>query len=132
MLVKQVRVCSPFVGRYLLPSFFSFFSDLAVAMPRIMWPAEAENFLIEEWHAVLKSTQGVMMTKAEKVDLVLKKLNGQSKENEWDLDLSTDQIVNKLDTLSKKARRTYDKFRKSTSTGSAVNDLYDLQAAYQE
>ena len=65
-------------------------------------------------------------------DLVLKKLNGQSKENEWDLDLSTDQFVNKLDTLSKKARRTYDKFRKSTSTGSAVNDLYDLQAAYQE
>ena len=79
MLVKQVRVCSPFVGRYLLPSFLAFFSDLAVAMPRIMWPAEAEKFLIEEWHAVLKSTQGVMMTKAEKVDLVSKKLNARSK-----------------------------------------------------
>ena len=51
-------------------------------MPRKMWPAEAEKFLIEEWHTVLKSTQGVMMTKAEKVDLVLKKLNARSKENE--------------------------------------------------
>ena len=62
-------------------------------MPRKMWPAEAEKFLIEEWHTVLKSTQGVMMTKAEKVDLVLKKLNARSKENEWDLDLSTDRAL---------------------------------------
>ena len=60
-----------------------------------MWPAEAEKFLIEEWHTVLKSTQGVMMTKAEKVDLVLKKLNARSKENEWDLDLSTDRALEK-------------------------------------
>ena len=51
-------------------------------MPRKMWPAEAEKFLIKEWHTVLKSTQGVMMTKAEEVDLVLKKLNARSKENE--------------------------------------------------
>ena len=69
MLAKQVRVC---VARSLVSVFAVFFSlffpDLAVAMPRKMWPAEAEKFLIEEWHTVLKSTQGVMMTKAEKVD----------------------------------------------------------------
>ena len=64
-----------------------------MATPRKIWPAEAEKFLIEEWHTVLKLTQGVMITKAKKVDLVLKKLNARSKENEWDLDLSTDRAV---------------------------------------
>ena len=102
MLVKQVHVC---VARSLVAVFAVFFSlffpDLAVAMPRKMWPAEAEKFLIEEWHTVLKSTQGVMMTKAEKVDLVLKKLNARSKENEWDLDLSTDRALEKKKGSSK-------------------------------
>ena len=96
MLVKRKYMS---VARSLVAVFAVFFSlffpDLAVAMPRKMWPAEAEKFLIEEWHNVLKSTQGVMMTKAEKVDLVLKKLNARSKENEWDLDLSTDRALEK-------------------------------------
>ena len=64
-----------------------------MAMLRKMRPAEAEKFFIEERHTVLKSTQGMMMTKAEKAALVLKKLNARSKENEWDLDLSMDRAL---------------------------------------
>ena len=96
MLVKRKYMC---VARSLVAVFAVFFSlfipDLAVAMPRKMRPAESEKFLFEEWHTVLKSTQGVMMTKAEKVDLVLKQLNARSKENEWDLDLSADRALEK-------------------------------------
>ena len=96
MLVKRKYMC---VARSLVSLFAVFFSlffpDLAVAMPRKLWPAEAEKFLIKEGHTVLKSTQGVMMTKVEEVDLALKKLNARSKENEWDLDLSTDRALEK-------------------------------------
>ena len=73
-----------------------------------------------------------MKTKQEKVESVKKLMNERAKENEWDLDLTADQIINKIDSLSKKAKKTYDKFRKTTATGSPVEDPFDLQAAYKE
>ena len=74
-----------------------------------------------------------MKAKQEKVESVQKLMNERAKENEWDLDLTANQIINKIDSLSKKAKKTYDKFRKTTATGSPVEeDPFDLQAAYKE
>ena len=79
-------------------------------MPRLTWPAEAEKCLIEMWHKELTSEQGKMKTKQEKVESVKKLMDERAKENEWDLDLTADQLINKIDSLSKKAKKTYDKF----------------------
>ena len=61
--------------------------------------------LMEMWHKELTSEQGKMKTKQEKVESVKKLMNERAKENEWDLDLTADQLINKIDSLSKKAKK---------------------------
>ena len=98
-------------------------------MPKKTWPDEAEKFLMEEWHKIMQASQGKMFTKQEKVDLVTRKLNEQSQEEDWKITFVGDQVVNKLDSMAKKAKKTYDKF---TKTGSAVEDKFDLQVSMKQ
>ena len=74
-----------------------------------------------------------MKTKQEEAESVKKLMNERARENEFDLDLIEDQIINKIESLSKKAKKTsVGKFRKTTSTGSPVHNPFDLQEAYTE
>ena len=97
-------------------------------MPKKTWPDEAEQFLMEEWHMIMQASQGKMFTKQEKVDLVTRKLNERSEEEDWKIMFVGDhgQVVNKLESMAKKAKKTYHKF---TKTGSAVEDKFDLQVS---
>ena len=65
-----------------------------------------------------------MLTKAEKLDSVKKKLNEASAEESWGVQFMTDQIANKLDSLLKKAKRLYAKFCKNaTAPGSWMSSI---------
>ena len=68
-----------------------------------------------------------MITRVEKMEIVRGQLNRVSKNNGWDVEFKIEQIANKVDALVKKAKRTYNKFMKQTSTGSAVEDPVNLQ-----
>ena len=96
-------------------------------MPRQLWTNKAEKALMEVWGELVHSSQGKMLTKQEKLDTTQAKLNKKSTEEQWGIEFTSEQIANKVDALTKKAKKTYEKFRKVTSTGSVVPDKYDLE-----
>ena len=85
-------------------------------MPRQQRSHEAEKALIHEWGG-LHSILGQMLTKEEKLDTVQRWLNKKSAEEYWGFEFTTEQIANKIDALQTKAKKTYDKFKKLTSSG---------------
>ena len=96
-------------------------------MPKQLWTNDAEKALMDLWGELVSSAQGKMMTRQEKLDTVQGRLNEKSAAENWQIEFTSEQTSNKLDTLTKKAKKTYDKFKKFTWTGSAVPDKYDLE-----
>ena len=70
-----------------------------------------------------------MLTQKEKLEVIREKLNKISEVDGWGLVFSFDQVQNKVDALTKKAKKIYDKFSKKTATGSAVESKIDLQVS---
>ena len=85
---------------------------------------------MEEWHEILESTQGRMMTKAEKIKLVTSRLRKYGEVEALDVGLTVEQVTNKLDALSGKAKKAYGQFRRQTSTGSLVEDDFDRKVNF--
>ena len=78
-------------------------------------------------HEVKLSNQGEMMTNVEKYKTVATKLNVFMGERGWP-SISVDQVKNILDTLVAK-KKVYEIFRRKYSTGSAVDDKWDLEVS---
>ena len=95
-------------------------------MPKQLWTSESEACLMREWHEVLLSSQGEMLTQKEKIEVVRKKLCEVGVKEGWEVIFSSDQVQHKLEALSKKAKKIYGKFTKQTATGSAVEDRFNL------
>ena len=123
VLGKKNFIRSSFEWYFFSKSGFRFFGQ----MPRKMWSPDCEKFLIEKWHELMVSSQGTRLTKQEKVTTVLQLLKQQANEEDWFADFTVEQIINKLESLCKKVKRIQDKFKKVTTTGSAVEDKCDLQ-----
>ena len=81
---------------------------------------------------MLEYSQGRMRTKQEKLEVVKEALNVESAKENWGLEFSAEQISNKIDNLVKKAKKTYEKFRRATATGSAVESKFDLEVCLAE
>ena len=65
-------------------------------MPRHIWPAEAETFLIEMLHEDYTLEQGKRKTRQDKTEIVKKMTNERAKENERNLELTADHIIDKI------------------------------------
>ena len=64
-----------------------------------------------------------MMTRAEKEAEATTRLNAYSTEIGSTVVFTKDQVSNKIDSLKKKGKALYDRFKRETSSGSAVLDI---------
>lgn len=91
---------------------------------------DMELKFIEIWHGIILSRQGTMTSQQEKIDIAVQELNkyaatiGQEP-------LSAKQVKNKIDSLKKKAKLAYKTVRIKTTTGTLVEDDYDLEVRIQ-
>lgn len=97
-------------------------------MPRKTFSEEMELRFMQSWHDILLAKQGTMTSQSEKISLCLVGLNRYAKEVGHP-DLSIDQVKNKLDSLRAKAKRIYAEVRRKTTTGSLVEDDFDLEVS---
>ena len=84
---------------------------------------------IEVWHRIISSSQGAMKTLADKVEEALEMLNGYAEEIGHE-NLSEKQVKNKIDSIKRKAKAVYSQVRVKTTTGSNIEDDYDLEVCY--
>ena len=80
-------------------------------MLKQIWNSDSEKLPMLEWHEILLRSQGQILLKAEKLDNVRKKLYEANAKESRGIQLATEYIANKLDTLPKKAKRLYGKGR---------------------
>ena len=73
-------------------------------MPKQLWTNAAEKAL-DLWGELVSSAQGEMMTRQEKLDTVQARLNDKRAEENWQIEFTSEQTSNKLDTWTKKAKK---------------------------
>ena len=74
-------------------------------IPKQLWTNDAEKALLVLWGELVSSAQGKMMTRQEKLDTVQARLNEKSAEENWQIEFTSEQTSNKLDTWTKKAKK---------------------------
>ena len=90
---------------------------------------DMELKFIEVWRRIISSSQGAMKTLADKVEEALEMLNGNAEEIGHE-NLGEKQVKNKIDSIKRKAKAVYRQVRVKTTTGSNVEDDYDLEVCY--
>ena len=90
---------------------------------------DMELKFIEVWHRIISSSEGAMKTLADKVEEALEMLNGYADEIGHE-NLSEKQVKNKIDSIKRNAKAVYRQVRVKTTTGSNVEDDYDLEVCY--